>query len=185
KSKQTSCLRRGTCQDEAYCRTCPARLEKERCKEILEEKSVALKALNNSIVERNAKEALQMRINRENERVAKKAGVSKRMSNKASKPVYSRKDLTLDRYLQHSKQEGKTDREIRTMYDIPSGSFTKFKKDLLAQLESTEKEPKEAAATVEEVQPAEETKPVVAPPVETSELESNVKLREQLDRKST
>ena len=94
------------------------------------------------------------------------------MSKEKSKPIYNRKDLTLERYLQHSEEEGKTDREIREMYDIPNGSFTKFKKDLLAQLEPIEKQQSKVAATVEEAEP-------IATP-QITEPESDVVLRQQL-----
>ena len=106
-----------------------------------------LQQLNERIVTRNEQEALQQRIDRSIERKAKKQRVNnievradKLMKKKSpAKPIYNRKDLTPERYIQHSQEEGKTDREIREMYDIPSGSFTKIKKDLLALIEGPPK----------------------------------------------
>lgn len=175
KSKYNGCARAGNCKDEKYCLTCPARLEKEHCAVILQEKSDALQKLNDHIIERNEEEALQMRIDRLNARKARatpksiiiertkrtpkaivKLKSTKKVREQESMEVEvkqeaanKRNELTLERYLQHRDDEGKIDREIREMYDIPRGSFGKIKKDLLAQLEPTENESVEVTATVE------------------------------------
>lgn len=134
KSKQASCARKGTCKDEIYCLTCPARLTKEHCEAVFNEKSKALQKLNDRIVKQNDEQALQQRIDRQN-KIAKKKERARIM---ASQRKYSREDLTLERYLQHRDKEELLDREIREMYDIPRGSFGKIKKDLLAQVEPIE-----------------------------------------------
>lgn len=157
KAKQAGCARKGNCKDEAFCLTCPARLEKERCESVLKEKSETLQQLNNRVIAHNEGQALQMRIDRLNERNQRKTKSIKKerkplMATKIEPAVqakYSRKDLTRERYLVHSVEEGKTDSMIRDMYGIPKGSFTKIKKDLLAQVEPTEKEPLEVASTTE------------------------------------
>lgn len=187
KAKQATCARNGNCKDATYCLTCPARLEKERCQAVLADKTSTLKQLNDRIVKQNEREALQMRIDRSKERKAKKqrannmrVGANQTMAKKTTvKPVYNRKDLTLERYLQHSKEEGKPDREIRQMYDIPSGSFTKIKKDLLAQLESTGNDSVEIAAAVEE------KVPIVAVKEEIAEPSGEVALRQRLAKSMT
>lgn len=157
KAKQSACARKGNCNDEGYCLTCPARLEKERCESVLKEKSETLQQLNNRVIAHNEGQALQMRIDRLNERNQRKTKSIKKerkplMATKKEPAVqakYSRKDLTRERYLVHSVEEGKTDNMIRSMYGIPKGSFTRVKKDLLAQVEPDEKEPVEVAATTE------------------------------------
>ncbi|MFY0744784.1 hypothetical protein AB1K09_20155 [Solibacillus silvestris] len=157
KAKQAGCARKGNCKDEAYCLTCPARLEKERCESVLKEKSETLKQLNNRVIAHNEGQALQMRIDRLNERNQRKTKSIKKerkplMATKKEEvvqPKYSRDELTHERYLMHSVEEGKTDNMIRSMYGIPKGSFTKIKKDLLAQVDTDEKEPLEVAAQTE------------------------------------
>ena len=159
KSKQASCARKGTCKDEVYCLTCPARLNKAQCEVVFKEKSDVLKQLNDRIVKQNAEKSIQQLMERSNKRKAKKsrenmikAKGSNHMAQKEPvTPIYKREELTPERFIQHRDEEGKTDREIREMYNIPKGSFSKVKKDMLAAVEPVVvKQEQEIAVTTAE-----------------------------------
>lgn len=157
KSKQASCARKGTCKDEAYCLTCPARLNKAQCEAVFKEKSDVLKQLNERIVKHNTEQSLQQWVERSNKRKAKKSRenmMKAKGSNHMAKkepvtPIYKREELTAERFIRHRDEEGKTDRQIREMYGIPNGSFSKIKKDLLAAVEPVVQEPEVAVTTDE------------------------------------
>lgn len=150
-SVYNGCRRKGDCSDTKECLKCPAYIEKNRCQVILDEKSAKLQKINEQIVIQNdalalrqREESKQKRQQREEKKQAKMQAQASMKKEEVLKPMASnekvtavstesltRKDLTAARYQNH-KSEGKlSDDQIAKMYNIPKGSFTKIKKDLL------------------------------------------------------
>ena len=102
-----------------------------------------------------------------------------------SEQLYDRSDLTKERYFIHKNEEKLSDNKICGLYGIPTGSWTKIKKDLLGSA-PTEKEfkPKEKVAAPIEQTPVTEKK-VIAIEVHDREVNRLNAIIEQLTQENT